>query len=219
MTWYVVAHNIDNKDSAWTLSKNPNVRGWSGHPGYGLSKEDAIFLATAANEKIARDVIENHRTVYPPHTYSYQYGKPCVTPKPEATADEVISYARLIGAVFEVAYEEAVRKFMFVVTLRPEVGPELWSEEALRRSLPKKEENMSSLEGFSFKKLDREMVHAPGLVSSEDLRIAATELKEFLGLFRVVEKILEITPISENVLMSHIRTLEQTAKLVEERNR
>jgi hypothetical protein len=65
--WYVVCdRDVSDCDSAedrdemeiWTLSRNPNYAGWNtdgGYSGYGLTKADADFLATAANEKIARD--------------------------------------------------------------------------------------------------------------------------------------------------------------------
>ena len=56
--YYVVADGClsDPDDSAariWTLSKDPENTGWetdSGYSGYGLLKEEAEFLALAANE-------------------------------------------------------------------------------------------------------------------------------------------------------------------------
>ena len=49
-------------------------------------------------------------------------------------ADTVIAYCRDIGAIF---YEDSRGDQCFVVSLRPKVGPELWTERALRGSLPK----------------------------------------------------------------------------------
>jgi hypothetical protein len=48
----------DSEAWVWTVSRHPLNPGWNtdgGYPGYGLSKEDAEFLAAAANEKEARD--------------------------------------------------------------------------------------------------------------------------------------------------------------------
>jgi len=63
--WYVVngrcwdADDIrDPFDTNWTVSTNPTEPGWNtdgGHPGYGLTRADAEFLAAAANEKIERE--------------------------------------------------------------------------------------------------------------------------------------------------------------------
>lgn len=67
MTWYVVVDSDlggDERDrrfrtmKVWTVSQDPEWPGWetdSACPGYGLSKEDAEFLAAAANEKECRD--------------------------------------------------------------------------------------------------------------------------------------------------------------------
>jgi hypothetical protein len=56
--WYAVAdRNGDPNKTIWTLSTNQNELGWDtdlGFPGYGLMKEDAEFLAQAANEKLER---------------------------------------------------------------------------------------------------------------------------------------------------------------------
>jgi len=63
--WYVVADDDagaaylgDPDMQIWTVSKHPRECGWEtdgGFPGYGLTRADAEFLATAANEKIDRD--------------------------------------------------------------------------------------------------------------------------------------------------------------------
>jgi hypothetical protein len=60
---------------------------------------------------------------------SQQYGINCVVVGPGVTAQQVIDVCREEGAVREVDGVE------FCVELRPEVGPELWTEESLRRSL------------------------------------------------------------------------------------
>lgn len=62
--WHVVSDADDEKDlnnpraAIWTLSTNPKEAGWdtdAGFYGYGLRKDVAEFLATAANEKLARE--------------------------------------------------------------------------------------------------------------------------------------------------------------------
>jgi hypothetical protein len=67
--------------------------------------------------------------------YAVQYGTPAVIVEGGETADEVVSFARELGAVF---YEEPGRETL-VIDLRNDpgraVGPELYTEDALRRSL------------------------------------------------------------------------------------
>lgn len=62
-------------------------------------------------------------------TFSGQYGLPCVVAFPQDSADDVITYARQIGAVRTDDGEE------FVVCLRLAIGAELWTERALRTSI------------------------------------------------------------------------------------
>jgi hypothetical protein len=65
-------------------------------------------------------------------SWSAQYEMPCVKVEnpDDATANAILATCREIGAVRNVDGEE------FVVELR-DVGPELWSEESLRRSVGK----------------------------------------------------------------------------------
>jgi hypothetical protein len=60
--------------------------------------------------------------------YSDQYGTPAILPE-GLTADEVIAACRENGAIF---YEDSDE--CFVVILRPNVGAEIWTENALRKS-------------------------------------------------------------------------------------
>lgn len=62
-------------------------------------------------------------------TFANQYGLPCVIPEPGDTAADVISHCRSTGAVRRIDGIE------YVVRLRDDVGPELWTEDSLRRSL------------------------------------------------------------------------------------
>ena|ERR1700735_2641616 len=64
-----------------------------------------------------------------------QYGTPAVFVGPETDPDAVIAYCRQRGAVF---HEEPGEAPCLVVVLRPEVGPELYTEKALRRSMPRR---------------------------------------------------------------------------------
>ncbi len=61
---------------------------------------------------------------------SKQYGIPCVVPPPTATAQIVIDKCRTVGAVIDYGDGEE-----FCVQLRDDIGPELWTESSLRRSL------------------------------------------------------------------------------------
>ena len=60
---------------------------------------------------------------------SKQYNIACVIPPDTDEAQTVIDFCREVGAVLDYDGEE------FCVMLRPEVGPELWTESSLRRSL------------------------------------------------------------------------------------
>lgn len=60
--------------------------------------------------------------------WSDQYQKPCVVAHPADNADSIIAKCRKVGAVVNDDGEE------FVVELRPDIGPELWTENALRRA-------------------------------------------------------------------------------------
>jgi hypothetical protein len=62
--------------------------------------------------------------------YATQYQSLCLVPHPDDTADTIIQECRAVGAIRLVDGEE------FVVQLRDDVGPELWTEDSLRRSLP-----------------------------------------------------------------------------------
>lgn len=63
-------------------------------------------------------------------THSRQYDLPCVIADRTEPAQMVIDRCHELGAVREIDGIE------YVVQLRPEVGPELWTDESLRRSLP-----------------------------------------------------------------------------------
>lgn len=64
-------------------------------------------------------------------TDSEQYGKPCVVALQNESADMIIKYARKIGAIY---HEDGPDDECFVVWLRKEIGPELWTEQSLRGS-------------------------------------------------------------------------------------
>ena len=70
--------------------------------------------------------------------YSQQYRKPCVVASPTDAADAVLAACRAGGAHVlhgnsQIGYDDEE----LVVQLRDDVGPELWTEAALRRSLRK----------------------------------------------------------------------------------
>lgn len=70
--------------------------------------------------------------------YSTQYETRCLVPdEGEHDADDIIERCRSIGAVF---YEDGPDDECFVVTLRRDVGPGLWSESALRRTFKSREQ-------------------------------------------------------------------------------
>ena len=60
MKFYATAGDgvADPMAPTWTVSVNPGVVGWDtedGYGQYGLTKDQAVFLADAANEKLARE--------------------------------------------------------------------------------------------------------------------------------------------------------------------
>jgi len=64
------------------------------------------------------------------HTqFSEQYQKPVVVPCNMTDPDRIINHCRHMGAV----YDEGDGVECFVVVLRPEVGPELYTELAIRK--------------------------------------------------------------------------------------
>lgn len=68
------------------------------------------------------------------HTvWSPQYQKPCIVVFPSDTAYKTIEHCRLMGAIYR---EDDHEDECFVVVLRHDVGPELYTEAAIRRSLP-----------------------------------------------------------------------------------
>lgn len=67
-------------------------------------------------------------------TFAQQYQRACAVAKREdGTGDELIAFCREIGAVYEDGPDPEDE--CFVVTLRPEIGPELWTADALRKSM------------------------------------------------------------------------------------
>lgn len=60
--------------------------------------------------------------------FASQYNINCIVPEPDDTVDEIVQACRDDEAIRTVDGEE------FCVELRPEVGPELWTEDSLRRS-------------------------------------------------------------------------------------
>jgi hypothetical protein len=63
-------------------------------------------------------------------THARQYDLPCVIADRTDPAQMVIDRCHMLGAVRKLDGVE------YVVQLRPEVGPELWTDESLRVSLP-----------------------------------------------------------------------------------
>lgn len=65
---------------------------------------------------------------------SFQYGTRAIYIRDDDTPDasDVIARCREIGAIY---HEDTER---FVVSLRSDIGPELWTERALRQSLDKR---------------------------------------------------------------------------------
>jgi len=61
--------------------------------------------------------------------FSDQYQMKCYIPEEDDTAQQIIDRCRAAGAVRLVDGEE------FCLEIRPGAGPELWSEDALRRTL------------------------------------------------------------------------------------
>lgn len=80
--------------------------------------------------------------------YSRQFKCQCAIPQQDETADAIIRRCLEVQAVVYEPYDpdglidedEVDREPLFVVQLRPDVGPEVWTEAALRTSMePKKE--------------------------------------------------------------------------------
>jgi len=66
------------------------------------------------------------------HTvWAPQYQKPCVVVFPSDTAQQIIDHCRAVGAIYR---EDGPEDECFVVVLRHDIGPELYTEEAVRRS-------------------------------------------------------------------------------------
>jgi hypothetical protein len=63
--------------------------------------------------------------------FSVQYGVPCVVAEAGDTADDILEWCSEEGAVLDHGDGDE-----FVVELRPDIGPELYTEAAIRRSLP-----------------------------------------------------------------------------------
>ena len=59
-----------------------------------------------------------------------QFNRCCIVPGPNNTVEEIIYACTEVGAVF---FDEGERQY--IVQLRPEIGPEVWTEESLRRSI------------------------------------------------------------------------------------
>lgn len=63
--------------------------------------------------------------------YAEQYGTPCVSAIHEDSADAIIAFCRENGAIY---HEDGPDDECFVVVLRPDIGPELYTEQSIRRS-------------------------------------------------------------------------------------
>ena len=63
--------------------------------------------------------------------YSRQYQCPSVIPDGAATYEDIVEACRDQGAIY---YEDGPEDECFVVTLRPNIGPELWTPRALKNS-------------------------------------------------------------------------------------
>lgn len=61
---------------------------------------------------------------------SVQYGIPCVVAFPQDSAERIIEHCRRMGAI----WTQDPDGEQFCVVLRFDVGPELWTESALRKS-------------------------------------------------------------------------------------
>lgn len=65
--------------------------------------------------------------------YAEQWNIPCLIPYENETGDELIERAQMEGAVF---YEDGPDDECYCIQLRPDVGPEIWTSTALKRSRP-----------------------------------------------------------------------------------
>ena len=66
-----------------------------------------------------------------PIGHSEQYNCPALFPDGGETADDIIRKCRDAGAIF---FEDGPDDECFVVSLRSDIGPELWTESAIRKS-------------------------------------------------------------------------------------
>lgn len=62
---------------------------------------------------------------------SEEYQCPVIFPEEGDDVEQIIKACREEGAIF---HEEGPSDELFVVQLRPNIGPELWTERALRES-------------------------------------------------------------------------------------
>lgn len=63
--------------------------------------------------------------------YSTQYETAAIVPSDPFSPDDLMDECRRVGAIY---YEDGLDDECFVVVLRPDIGPELWTESALRRA-------------------------------------------------------------------------------------
>lgn len=85
---------------------------------------------------------ENRRQQYrnmPWADWSDQYDCPAYKPRPQDTVEEVLEWCVEEGAV----WDEDPDGREYCVILREDVGPELWTESALRRTWAQKEKKQS----------------------------------------------------------------------------
>lgn len=64
--------------------------------------------------------------------YSFQYDAPAVIPDGVTDAGRVMALCRDAGALY---FEDPESEPCYIVIIRPDIGPELWTERALRGSL------------------------------------------------------------------------------------
>ncbi len=61
--------------------------------------------------------------------FSRQYDRSCIVPEPSDTADDIIEACINANATYEEGPDP--QDLLYVVKVRPEVGPELWSADSL----------------------------------------------------------------------------------------